>query len=98
MHSDNDRMIPDAVSHRTLMALHQAADQEVVAESNRDELAGRLNATLLRWSEDTKNLLESMASNPEQLGSNRTARQVMALGSFRTHLMLGLQALQASQS
>ena len=28
MHSENDRMIPDAVSHRTVMALHQAADQE----------------------------------------------------------------------
>lgn len=98
MHAENDRMIPDAVSHRTLMALHQAADQEVVAESNLDELAGPLNETLLSWSEDTKKLLSSMASNPEPFGSNRTARQVMAFGSFRTHLILGLQALQASQS
>ncbi len=98
MQPENDRTIPDAMSHRTLIALLQSAEKEQMTDSPDHDLGASTNQKLRNWSRETMKLLDNMASNPESFGLNRSKQQVMALGSFRTHLMLGLQALKASQS
>lgn len=69
-----------------------------MTDSPDHDLGESTNQKLRHWCRDTMELLDNMAANPENFGLNRSTQQVMALGSFRTHLMLGLQALKASQS
>ena len=45
----------------------------------------------------TQLLLQQMAQEGEFIGTRRSDQQVMALGSFRAHLLLGLQALREAQ-
>ena len=91
------RMFPDALSHRDLSGLLKAALKDIdidVSASDPDPLADDLQA----WSEQTQTLLQRISDHGEAVGHRRSPQQVMALGSFRTHMMLGLQALRAAQS
>ena len=100
---DDAPSIPDALSHRQLNQLlktaqasapqpNPAADQQVAGD------APSLDPNLDQWENHTRQLLQQIAQEGDGLGAHRSAQQVMALGSFRTHLMLGLQALKAARS
>ena len=95
MNRDDAPAIPDARSHRQLNQWLSTAMQEssTPAEESNDTLSVELEC----WANHTRYLLQHMAQEGDAIGSGRSPRQVMALGSFRTHLMLGLQALKASQ-
>ena len=87
--------IPDGFSHRQLSNMLQSAlPDAVVPEDDSDQLVNDLTA----WALGTQHLLQRLSQESDAIGRNRSPQQVMALGSFRTHLMLGLQALQASQT
>ena len=89
------RMIPDALSHRHLAGLLQTAPKEVEAPASEvDPIAEDLRS----WAEQTQQLLQRITAHGEALGHGRSPQQVMALGSCRTHMILGLQALRAAQS
>ena len=90
------RMFPDALSHRDLSGLLKAAlkDVDIDVFLEADPLADDLQA----WSEQTQQLLQRISDHGDAVGHHRSPQQVMALGSFRTHMMLGLQALRAAQS
>ena len=95
MNRDDAPSIPDALSHRQLNQWLATATQEssTPAEESNDTLTEELE----RWANRTSFLLQRMAREGDSIGSHRSPQQVMALGSFRTHLKLGLQALKASQ-
>lgn len=96
MNSDERMPVPAAMSHRQLQKLLQAASVEDVKESQSDVITPGYE--LQSWADATQHLLEIMASSPESIALQRTPHQVMALGSLRTHMMLGLQALKAAGS
>lgn len=48
------------------------------------------------WVERTSALLKEIEQSSSAAAEGKTPHQVMALGSFRTHLLLGLQALKAA--
>ena len=50
------------------------------------------------WVERTSALLKEIEQSSSAAAEGKTPHQVMALGSFRTHLLLGLQALKAAGS
>ena len=95
MNRDAAPLIPDALSHRQLNQWLESAGQERFRSSAEDQDA--LSADLAEWAGQTRTLLRRMAEEGDSIGTERSPQQVMALGSFRTHLMLGLQALKASQ-
>ena len=95
MNRDDALSIPDALSHRQLNKLLANARQE--SSIPVDESKDSLSAELERWVNHTRFLLQRMTHKGDDIGSNRSPQQLMALGSYRTHLMLGLQALKASQ-
>ena len=96
MNSYESSPVPAAMSHRQLSKLLQAASVENVRDDQNEE--NTLGDELQAWAEATRSLLDSMSTSPEAMTSQRTPHQVMALGSLRTHLMLGLQALKAAGS
>ena len=95
MNRDDAPLIPDALSHRQLNQWLESAGQERFRSSAEDTDA--LSADLAEWAGQTRTLLRRLAEEGDSIGTERSPQQVMALGSFRTHLMLGLQALKASQ-
>ena len=95
MNRDDALSIPDSLSHRQLNQWLETAMQETSTPA--EESNDTLSAELERWADQTSFLLQRMAHEGDAIGSHRSPQQVMALGSFRTHLMLGLQALKASQ-
>ena len=95
MNRDDAPSIPDSLSHRQLNQCLETAMQETSTPA--EESNDTLSAELERWADQTSFLLQRMAHEGDAIGSHRSPQQVMALGSFRTHLMLGLQALKASQ-
>ena len=95
MNRDDAPSIPDFLSHRQLNQWLETAMQETSTPA--EESNDTLSAELERWADQTSFLLQRMAHEGDAIGSDRSPQQVMALGSFRTHLMLGLQALKASQ-
>ena len=95
MNRDAASLIPDALSHRQLNQWLESAVQERFTSFPEDKDA--LAADLADWAGQTRTLLRRLAEEGDSIGAERSAQQVMALGSFRTHLMLGLQALKASQ-
>ena len=95
MNRDDAPLIPDALSHRQLNQWLESAGQERFRSSAEDQDA--LSADLADWAGQTRTLLRRLAKEGDSIGTERSPQQVMALGSFRTHLMLGLQALKASQ-
>ena len=95
MNRDDAPLIPDDLSHRQLNQWLESAGQERFRSSA--EYQDGLSADLAEWAGQTRILLRRMAEEGDSIGTERSPQQVMALGSFRTHLMLGLQALKASQ-
>ena len=95
MNRDDAPLIPDALSHRQLNQWLESAGQERFRSSAEDQDA--LSADLADWAGQTRTLLRRLAEEGDSIGTERSPQQVMALESFRTHLMLGLQALKASQ-
>ena len=95
MNRDDAPSIPDSLSHRQLNQWLETAMQETSTPA--EESNDTLSAELERWANHTRFLLQRMAREGDAIGSDRSPQHVMALGSFRTHLMLGLQALKASQ-
>ena len=96
MNSYESSPVPAAMSHRQLSKLLQAASMEDVRDEQSEE--NPLVDELRAWAEATQTLLDSMSTSPESMTSERTPHQVMALGSLRTHLLFGLQALKAASS
>ena len=95
MNRDDALSIPHALSHRQLNQYLATARKE--SSIRVDESSDALSAELERWANHTRFLLQRMTHEGDAIGSYRSPQQLMALGSFRTHLMLGLQALKASQ-
>ena len=94
---DPDPFVPDALSHQQLNALLRAAmDTSAVPEGqlSDDEL---LRAALSAWADQTQELLRWIEGQGDAVSDTRTPKQVMALGSFRTHLVMGLKALRYSE-
>ena len=59
-----------------------------------DEL---LRAALSAWADQTQELLRWIEVQGDAVSDTRSPKQVMALGSFRTHLVMGLKALRYSE-
>ena len=57
-----------------------------------------LRAALSSWADQTKELLQWLELQADSVGKWRTPKQVMALGSVRTHMVMSLKALRYSES
>ena len=95
MSNNKSPSLPDRLSHRQLKAMLQSAPAERTCS---DPVQDPLADELLTWTPLTKQLLQTLEQQGTAIGEHRSSEQMMALGSFRTHLMLGLQALKAAQS
>ena len=95
MNRDDAPTIPDALSHRQLYQWLESAVQD--PSTSAPEEMDTLTAELAHWAGQTRSLLQRISQEGESIGAQRSPHQVMALGSFRTHLVLALQALKASQ-
>ena len=65
------------------------------SEIDEDEL---LRAALSAWADQTRELLQWIDQQGDAVSESRSPKQVMALGSFRTHLVMGLKALRYAES
>ena len=95
---DPDPSVPDALSRHQLTALLKAAmegTQARMSSIDEDEL---LRAALSAWADQTKELVQWLESQGDAVSDTRSPKQVMALGSFRTHLVMGLKALRYAES
>jgi len=95
MNRDDAPTIPDALSHRQLYQWLESAVQD--PSTSAPEEMDTLTAELAHWAGQTRSLLQRISQEGESIGAQRSPHQVMALGSFHTHLVLALQALKASQ-
>ena len=59
---------------------------------------GLLRAALSAWADQTRELLQWIDQQGDAVSESRSPKQVMALGSFRTHLVMGLKALRYAES
>tara|TARA_B100000959_G_scaffold238652_1_gene258770 strand:+ start:1055 stop:1318 length:264 start_codon:yes stop_codon:yes gene_type:complete len=82
--------IPNAVSFKELNSLLNGT-LSVSCENTKSS-----EPISIDWDERIKSLLKEIESSSAQVAAEKTTDQVMALGSFRTHLMLSLQALKAA--
>ena len=57
-----------------------------------------LRAALSAWADQTKELLQWLELQGDSVSKSRTPKQVMALGSVRTHMVMSLKALRYSES
>ncbi|QNI94343.1 hypothetical protein SynA15127_01263 [Synechococcus sp. A15-127] len=57
-----------------------------------------LRAALSAWADQTRELLQWLELQGDAVGKTRTTKQVMALGSVRTHMVMSLKALRYSES
>ncbi|OUW66104.1 MAG: hypothetical protein CBD65_06200 [Synechococcus sp. TMED205] len=57
-----------------------------------------LRAALSAWADQTRELLQWLELQGDSVGKTRTTKQVMALGSVRTHMVMSLKALRYSES
>ena len=93
-----DPSVPDALSRQQLSALLKAAMEETQAQMSSIDEDELLRAALSAWADQTKELLQWIESQGDDVSDTRTPKQVMALGSFRTHLVMGLKALRYAES
>ena len=96
--SHPDPSVPDALSRQQLSDMLRAAMEDSEMEPaclDEDEL---LRAALSAWADQTKELLQWIEGQGNAVNRSRTPKQVMALGSFCTHLVMGLKALRYSES
>jgi hypothetical protein len=82
---------PDAISFRTLAALHQHAQVEA------DGASQQLQDLLDQYGQLSQRLLAELNAQAPALKEQRSARQLMALGALQAHLHMGLRALAASE-
>ena len=95
---DFDPSVPDALSkHQLSELLKAAADGCQAREAPLDE-DDLLRAALSAWADQTKELLMWIETQGDAVGKTRTPKQVMALGSLRTHMVMSLKALRYSES
>ena len=73
--------------------------------SSRQQIGGQdidedelLRAALSAWADQTRELMQWIDQQGDAVSESRTPKQVMALGSFRTHLVMGLKALRYAES
>ena len=85
--------VPSAVSFKELSSLLKAASQSGPAEK-----ASATESISFDWAERIAALLKEVEQSSSLAAGGKTPQQVMALGSFRTHLLLGLQALKAADA
>ena len=85
--------VPSAVSFKELSSLLKAASQSIPAEK-----AETTESVSFNWAERIAALLKEVEQSSCLAAAGKTPQQVMALGSFRTHLLLGLQALNAADT
>ena len=85
--------VPSAVSFKELSSLLKAASQSIPAEK-----AETTESVSFDWAERIAALLTEVEQSSSQAAEGKTPQQVMALGSFRTHLLLSLQALKAADA
>ena len=85
--------VPSAVSFKELSSLLKAASQSVPAEK-----ASTTESVSFDWAERIAALLKEFEQSSSLAAEGKTPQQVMALGSFRTHLLLSLQALKAADA
>ena len=83
--------IPGAVSFKELSSLLKAAGSAAAAKEG-----SAAEAVNFDWADRVSALLKEVERSSSSAAEGKTVEQVMALGSFRTHLMLGLQALRAA--
>ena len=83
--------IPGAVSFKELSSLLKAAGSAAAAE-----VGSAAETVNFDWADRVSALLKEVERSSSSAAEGKTVEQVMALGSFRTHLMLGLQALRAA--
>ena len=74
-------------------------------QSSRRQIGGQdidedelLRAALSAWADQTRELLQWIDQQGDAISESRSPKQVMALGSFRTHLVMGLKALRYAES
>ena len=82
--------VPSAVSFKELTNLLKAAGSTAPAEDGSDG-----GSVSLDWAERVTALLKEVEQSSAAASDGKTVDQVMALGSFRTHLLPGLQAIKA---
>tara|TARA_B100000073_G_scaffold82279_1_gene62782 strand:+ start:11248 stop:11424 length:177 start_codon:yes stop_codon:yes gene_type:complete len=56
-----------------------------------------LRAALAAWSDQAYELLDLLDQQGKDLNKNRSPQQIMALGTFRAHLIMGLKALRFAE-
>ena len=78
--------IPDSVSFSQLCSL-------LKAKVSQDDIAQEV---ALEWEDRLSEILFEFASTLDDSCPEKTADQLMALGSFRTYLMLSLRALKSA--
>ena len=83
--------IPNTVSYKELSKLLKAAGSTHPLEGNTD-----VDRVSFDWADRVSELLKEVEQSSSKAAEGKTVDQVMALGSFRTHLMMGLQALKAA--
>jgi hypothetical protein len=96
--------IPDALSFRQLSELLDQAPPEsrggagapADADPQADALAD-LQQRLVSYADLSRRLLAELERCTPAMEGRLSGRQLMALGSFRTHLLMGLRALSAGQ-
>ena len=86
---------PEAMSFLQLQKFMQSAKLE--NESIEPQVDLKIDSQLESWVESTQDLLQTLRKSGKTLATNRNPQQLMALGSFQTHLLLSLQALKASK-
>jgi len=85
--------VPSAINFKELSSLLKAASQSVPTEK-----ASTTESISFDWAERIAALLKEVEQSSSLAAEGRTPQQVMALGSFRTHLLLSLQALKAADN
>ena len=83
--------IPSAVSFKQLVTHLNAAANAAPLEGSAD-----VEAESFDWAERVRSLLKEVEQSASTAAEGKTVDQVMALGSFRTHLMISLEALKAA--
>jgi len=83
--------IPGAVSFKELSSLLKTAGSAAPSEGG-----SAVEAVNFDWADRVIALLKEVEHSSSTAAKGKTVDQVMALGSFRTHLKLGLQALRAA--
>ena len=86
------------MSHVQLSAILKAAKHSALQSPNDRDEDELLRAALTAWADQTKEIIEWIEVMGDAVSETRNPKQVMAMGSFRTHLVMSLKALKYSES